>query len=104
MKHVPTGVVVTVMCLSVPLGTYRVLTTVAGAASPPHTLPVGAASSYLFGYTKYEGSKISLLPPNDSDVDQSLVARAPKLGPFHIKLSASLPAGPVRAALPASPS
>jgi hypothetical protein len=43
---------------------------------------VGAASSYLFGYTKYEGSKINLLPPNDSDVNQSLVARAPKLGPF----------------------
>ena len=76
------------MCLSVPLGTYGVLTTVAGAASPPHTLPVGAATSYLFGYTKSEGSKISLLPPNDSDVNQSLVARASRLGPSHIRLSA----------------
>jgi hypothetical protein len=94
MKHVPTGVVVTVMCVSVPLGTYGLLTTVAGAASPPHTLPVGAATSYLFGYTKYEGSKISLLPPNDGDVNQSLVARGPKLGPFHIKLSTSFAGWP----------
>ena len=53
MKHVPTGVVVTLMYLSVPLGTYGLLTTVAGAASAPHTLPVGAATSYLLGYTKY---------------------------------------------------
>jgi hypothetical protein len=88
MKRVPGGVVVTVLCLSVPLGTYGVLTTVAGATSAPHTLPVGAATNYLFGYTKSEGSKISLLPPNDSDVNQLLVARASAAGPPHPRLSA----------------
>ncbi len=94
MKHVPSGVVVTVMCLSVPLATYGVLTTVASAASPSHTLPLGPATSYLFGYTKFDGSKISLLPPNDSDVNQSLLARAPRVGPFHITLSASFAGWP----------
>jgi hypothetical protein len=66
----------------------------APALSGPAALPTGAATSFIFGYTMDEGSKISLLPPNDADVDQARVAAAPKLGPFHIHLSASFAGWP----------
>ncbi|HTT88544.1 MAG TPA: hypothetical protein VMF65_03260 [Acidimicrobiales bacterium] len=59
----------------------RVAVSVATKAS---SLPTGPATGYPFGYVMDEGSKTSLLPPNDGDVDQSRVASAPRVGPFTI--------------------
>lgn len=58
------------------------------------SLPVGAATGFPFGYVKDEGVKISLPPPNDKDVDQSRVAKAPRVGPFHIDITAGEKAWP----------
>jgi hypothetical protein len=60
---------------------------VAREAQGAAALPVGAASGFPFGYALDEGAKISLLPPNDADVDQARVAAAPKLGPWKINVA-----------------
>ena len=61
----------------------------APAAAKASPLPSGAATGYPFGYVMDEGSKTSLLPPNDNDVDQARVAAAPRLGPFAISPAGS---------------
>jgi hypothetical protein len=58
-------------------------------ASAVASLPTGAATGYPFGYVMDAGSKTSLLPPNDKDVNQARLASAPKVGPFAIN-----PSGP----------
>ena len=57
-------------------------------------LPVGAATGFPFGFAMDEGAKISLLPPNDADVDQARVAAAPLLRPWKISLAAGDKAWP----------
>ena len=64
------------------------------SAHGPASLPVGAATNFPFGYTKDEGTKISLLPPNDNDVKQSRVSSAPKVGPFKININGNLAGWP----------
>ena len=67
------------------------------AASPakgPAGLPTGAATGYSFGYTLDEGTKVSLLPPNDDDVDQTRVNSAPKVGPFNINVDGNVAGWP----------
>ena len=51
------------------------------------SLAVGPATGFPFGYVKDEGTRISLPPPNDDDVDQARVGSAPRVGPFRISLS-----------------
>jgi hypothetical protein len=58
-------------------------------ATQAASLPTGPATSYPFGYVMDEGSKTSLLPPNDKDVNQARVTSAPRVGPFTIN-----PSGP----------
>lgn len=57
-------------------------------------LPVGASPGFPFGYAIDEGAKVSLLPPNDKDVNQGRVGAAPKLGPWKINLAAGIKAWP----------
>lgn len=74
--------------------TVATLALVSASAATAATLPVGAAKSFVFGSVKDEGSKISLPPRNPADVNQHRVARAPKVGPFHVALSAGEKAWP----------
>lgn len=64
------------------------------AKKGPAALPVGATTGFPFGYTMDEGTKISLLPPNDADVNQARVKMAPRLGPWRINLAAGVKAWP----------
>lgn len=64
------------------------------AKAHPAALPVGAATGFPFGYTMDEGTKISLLPANDSLVDQARVAHTPRLGPWKVNLAAGVKAWP----------
>lgn len=64
------------------------------SATAPKTLPTGPATGFPFGYVKDEGTRISLPPPNDADVDQARVAKAHKLGPFHVQMSRSFAGWP----------
>jgi hypothetical protein len=68
--------------------------TAATEAAHPTSLPVGAATGFPFGYVMDEGAKISLLPPNDKDVNQARVNSAPKLGPFKINTNGNFAGWP----------
>jgi hypothetical protein len=57
------------------------------AQKGPAGLPVGAATGFPFGYAMDEGAKISLLPPNDADVNQARVVAAPRVGPWRISVA-----------------
>ncbi len=65
--------------------------------------PVGPRTGFLAGRGGYRLSlrlhkgrryEISLLPPNDNDVNQSRVSSAPKVGPFKININGSLSGWP----------
>lgn len=60
----------------------------------PASLPVGPATSYVFGFTKSDGAKLSLQPPNLNDVAQGLVKTTKKMGPFVINMSKSFAGWP----------
>jgi hypothetical protein len=97
MKRMAPCVVISGTCLFVPLGISSAAGVPAAAAATSHraraaatsVLPSGAANGYPFGYVMDEGSKTSLLPPNDKDVNQARVASAPKVGPFAINPNGS---------------
>jgi hypothetical protein len=55
-----------------------------GSGAGPGSLPVGAATSFVFGSYNDSGTPVSLLPPNADDVDQAAVSAAPRLGPFTV--------------------
>lgn len=64
---------------------------VGGRAQPSpqagRALPEGAARGFPFGSAVIAGTHQSLLPPNASWVSQRRVARAPRLGPWAVKLN-----------------